>query len=393
MRYHSVFKDETKLDINYTPPRLPHRQQQLELLNQYLKYTLTAPGKMTQRILITGNIGTGKTALTQRYGKTTTQKAKERQINLKYIHINCRQCKGALFLILQQAIQRFIPTFPKRGYSAEELLQTLMQILDERDAYLILTLDELEALIHREGSDPLYNLTRIQETHPKAPKRLTLICVLRQPEHLEKLDPSTRSTLQQNIIYLEEYTRPQLKDILEDRVLLAFTEGTVSTQSVDHVAQLAAREGDARYAIELLWRAGKYADSTDLREVTPECVRKAAISVYPTIRKDIIRSFSLHKKLFLLGVARHFRQTTNAYMSMGAAEDAYALVCEEYEEKKRGHTRLWKYMKDLSALGIIETRLSGAGRRGKTTLMGLPRVPASDLEEALEKELSEGEST
>ena len=390
MQYHSVFRDETKLDINYTPQKLPHRQEHLNLLNQYLQYTTAAPGKMTQRILITGKIGTGKTALTQHLGKTITRKAQERQINLKYIHVNCRQCKGSLFLILQQAIQRFIPAFPKRGYSAEELLQTLMQILDENDAYLILTLDELEALIRREGSDPLYNLTRIQEDRPKAPKRLTLISILRQPEHLERLDPSTRSTLQQNIIHLEEYTKPQLRDILKDRVLLAFTEGAVPKQSINHIAQLASKEGDARYAIELLWRAGKYADSTDLIEVTPECVRKAAVSVYPSIRKDILRSFSLHEKLFLLGVARHFQRTTSAYVSMGEAADAYAIVCEEYEEERRGHTQLWKYVKDLSALGIIETSLSGAGRRGKTTLIGLPRIPASDLEEALEKALSGG---
>ena len=390
MHYYSVFKDETKLDINYTPSKLPHREEHLNLLNQYLRYTTTAPGKMTQRILITGDIGTGKTALTQHFGKTITRKAQDSQINLKYIHVNCRQCKGSLFLILQQAIQRFLPTFPKRGYSAEELLQTLMQILDEKDAYVILALDELEALIFKEGSDPLYNLTRIQENRPKALKRLTLICILRQPEHLQKLDPSTRSTLQKNIIHLEEYTKPQLGDILKDRVILAFTEGAAPTQIIDHVAQLAAKEGDARYAIELLWRAGKYADSTGSREVTPECVRKAAVSVYPTIRKDVIRSFNLHEKLFLLGVARHFQRTTSAHMSMGEAEDAYAIVCEEYEKEGLGHTQFWKYVKDLSVLGIIEARLSGAGRRGKTTLIGLSGIPASDLEEALEKAVGGG---
>ena len=392
MRYYSVFRDETKLDINYTPERLLHRQEHLNLLNQYLRYVTMAPGEMAQRVLITGKIGTGKTALTQHFGKMITRKAQDRQINLRYVHINCRQCKGSLFLILQQAIQRFIPSFPRRGFSAEELLQTLMQILDEEDAYLILTLDELEALVRREGSDPLYNLTRIQESRLKAPKRLTLICILRQPEYLERLDPSTRSTLQQNIIHLEEYTEPQLRDILKDRVLLAFIEGAVPSQSIDHIARLAAREGDARYAIELLWRAGKYADSTGLREVTPECVRKAAVSVYPMIRKDILCSLSLHEKLFLLGVARRFRRTTSVYMSMGEAADAYALVCEEYDEERRGHTQLWKYVKDLSALGIVETRLSGVGRRGKTTLIGLPRIPASDLEEALEKALGGGES-
>ncbi|UCE43505.1 MAG: hypothetical protein JSV57_03845, partial [Candidatus Bathyarchaeota archaeon] len=318
-----------------------------------------------------------------------TRKAQDRNINLEYIHANCRQCRGSLFLILQQIIQRFIPTFPKRGYSAEELLQTLMQILDERDAYLILTLDELEALIRKEGSDPLYNLTRIQEDRPRAPKRLTLICVLRQPEQLEGLDPSTRSTLQRNIIHLVEYTEPQLRDILRGRVPLAFMEGAIPEQSLDHISRLAAREGDARYAIELLWRAGKYADSTGLKQVTSECIRKAAVSIYPAIRKDIISSFGPHQKLFLLGVARHFQRTTSAYASMGEAVDAYAVVCEEYGENPRGHTQLWKYVKDFSALGIIETRLSDAGRRGKTTLIGLPRIPSSDLGEVLEASLCE----
>ncbi|NIP66825.1 ORC1-type DNA replication protein [Candidatus Bathyarchaeota archaeon] len=390
MRYYSVFRDETKLDINYVPQKLPHREEELDLLKHYLRYTTTAPGKMSQRILITGKVGTGKTATAQHFGKSITRKAQNRDITLKYIHVNCRQCRGSLFLILQQAIQGFIPTFPRRGYSAEELLQSLMQILDERDAYLILTLDELAALISRAGSDPLYNLTRVQENRLEGSNRLTLICILRQQEYLEKLDPSTRSTLQQNVIRLEEYTRPQLRDILMARAVLAFTEGAVITQSIDQVAQLAAGRGDARYAIELLWRAGKYADSKGLSEVTPECVRKAAVSVYPTVRKDVIRSLGLHKRLFLLSIARHFRETASAHVSMGEAEDAYAVVCEEYDEERRGHTQLWKYVKELSALGIIERKPSSSGRRGKTTLIGLPRIPASDLEVMLERELGGG---
>jgi len=80
-------------------------------------------------------------------------------------------------------------------------------------------------------------------------------------------------------------------------------------------------------------------------------------------------------------------QAGTAYMSMGEAEDAYAVVCEEYGEKKRGHTQLWKYVRDLSVSGIIEAKASEAGRRGKTTLISLPRVPASDLEEELSKAL------
>jgi len=389
-RYSSVFKDESKLDINYIPQHLLHRKLQLTLLNQFFRFAVENPGKMTQRALIMGHIGAGKTVLSQHFGLNITREAKQRNINLNYIHINCRECKGSLFMILQRTIMKFIPNFPRRGYSAEELLQALMQILDEKDAYLILTLDELESLVQNEGSDPLYNLSRIQEDRINVPKRLSLICILRQPEHLENLDPSTRSTLQRNIVQLREYSESQLEDILDERVNLAFRDGTVPHQTMNLIAELGKSEsGNARYAIELLWRAGKYADASEMREVLPECVRNAVVSVYPVVRRDIIPEFGFHEKLFLLGVARYFKQTDSAYISMGDAEEAYALACEEYGEKQRGHTQIWKYVKVLSESAIIETMVSGVGQRGKTTLISLPRVPASDLEQEISKLLSQ----
>lgn len=386
-RYLSVFKDESKLDINYVPPRLPHRGPQLDLLNKFFRFIIESPGKMTQRVLIVGNVGTGKTVLAQRFGLSIAREAQERGTNLHYVHVNCRECKGSLFMILHRTITKFYPNFPRRGYSEVELLQMLMQVLDERNAYLILVMDELESLIQSEGSDPIYSLTRIQEDRVKAPQRLSLICILREPECLDKLDASTRSTLQRNIIHMEEYSASQLQDILNDRVALAFRHGAVSTQTIGIISELAAEEGDARYAIELLWRAGKYTDVSESPEVLPEYVRKAAVSVYPVVRKDSISSLSFHEKLFLLGVARRFKQTEAAHLSMGEAEDAYAVVCEEWSQKKRGHTQLWKYVKELSALGIIKIEQSSVGQRGKTTLISLPRVPASDLERELNKAL------
>jgi len=386
--YFSVFKDESKLDINYVPPSLPHRKAQLELLNQFFRFTIESPGRMTQRVLITGRIGTGKTVLSQHFGLGVTRKAQQRNVNLHYVHVNCRECKGSFFMILQRVILRFYPNFPKRGYSAEELLQALMQILDEKNAYVILALDELEALIRSEGSNPIYSLTRIQEERPKTAQRLSLIGILREIQDLDSLDPSARSTLQRNIIHLKEYLKPQLRDILEDRVTWSFKSDTVPSQTLDLIAEAATLEGgDARYAIELLWRSGKYADTERSKEVLPEHVRKATSSVYPVVRKDTIAELSLHEKLFLLGVARRFKLTDAAHISIGEAEEAYAIVCEEHDEKRRKHTQLWKYAKVLSALDIIETQPSSLGHRGKTTLISLPRIPASELERELSRVL------
>ncbi len=390
-RYFSVFKDESKLDINYIPLHLPHRGSKLSFLNLLFRFVVERPGKMAQRVLITGMVGTGKTVLSQRFGLNKVKEAQDKGINLHYIHINCRECSGSLFLILQRAIVKFYPNFPRRGYSADELLHILIQILDERDAYLILAIDELEALIRGGGSDPIYKLTRVQENRLGAPQRLSLICILREPSHLETLDSSTRSTLQHNIIHLEKYSTPQLRDILYDRVALAFRSGAVSEQNIEFVAESAASDrGDSRYAIELLWRAGKYADTSDSSEILAEHIRKASVSIYPVIRKDQISSLKLHEKLLLLGIARRFKQTKVAYISIGEAEEAYAIVCEEHNKNPRKHTQIWKYVKELSALDILKTEISGIGQRGKTTLISLPKVPASDLEKELKNTLYAG---
>jgi cell division control protein 6 len=382
--YRSVFKDETKLDINYVPYRLPHRDRELRLLVEFFSFLLRTPEKMTQRIMITGDVGTGKTVLSQRFGADITREARRRRINLRYVHVNCREYRGSLFLILHHIVSFFHPNFPRRGYSAEELLSILLQVLDEEKTCVVLALDEFESLVEREGAEAVYKLTRSQEIRLNKPQRISLICILRGLEAIKQLDVSARSTLQSNIIHLERYSKQQLIDILDDRVSRAFKPLIVSEDTVNLTAELAFSEnGNARFGIELLWRAGKYADSEGLDVVTPEGVRKAASSMYAVIRKSDLASLRLHEKLFLLGTARFFKEHEKTYASLAEAEQAYTVACEEFDVQSHSHTQLWKYLRTLSALGIVETEVSTVGSRGRSTLISLPRIPAYELEKEL----------
>jgi len=383
-QYRSVFKDETKLDITYIPNRLPHRDRELRLLMEFFSFILQFPAKMAQRVIIFGDVGTGKTVLSQRFGVDITHEANKFGINLRYVHVNCREYRGSLFLILYHIVSVFHPTFPRRGYSAEELLRILLQILDEENAYVILALDEFESLVERENSEAVYKLTRLQEIRQNKPQRLSLICILRDLKVIEQLDSSTRSTLQSNIISLVKYSKHHLIDILNDRVSLAFKPLTAPEDTISLTAELAFSEGgNARFGIELLWRAGKYADAEDLDVVTPECVRKAVSSIIPTMRKSDLASLSFHEKLFLLGIARIFKEGQKAYISLTDAEQAYTIVCEEFNMKPHSHTQLWKYLQTLSHVGIVETEVSAAGNRGRSTLIYLSRIPIHELEKEL----------
>ncbi len=384
----TVFKDEAPLSLEYMPRRLLHRDAQMRFLTQLFRFSVENPFSTSQRVLITGDVGTGKTVLSQRFGADLVKAAKNRKINLQYSHVNCREAKGSLFMIIKRVLTQFEPEFPKRGFAPEELLHTLMDVLDDKNMHLILALDELENLIRTEGTNPIYNLTRIQEERVGKPIRLSLICILREQEYLQKLDKSTIDTLQRNIVRLDKYSSLQLIEILRDRAELAFKENVVSDEALQLVAGIGEQSGDARYSIELLWRAGKYADSENVKHVSTEHVRKAAGSVYPTLRGEYISALSPHEKYMLLALARVLGESQEAYASIGSVEREYKAVCEEYDDEPRKHTQIWKYARGLSAIGVIAASKSGEGVRGKTTLLGLQSIPASTMREQLEAALT-----
>jgi archaeal cell division control protein 6 len=386
-----VFKDESKLDINYIPQKLPHRETQHRLLMEFFNFIMRCPEKMAQRVILTGDVGTGKTALAQYFGASITSEANKRGVKFRYVHVNCREYRGSLSPILHRAVTVFRPNYPARGYGSEEILGTLMQVLDEENAHMILTLDEFDSLIEKEGSDAVYKLTRLQETRQDKPQRLSFVFIMRNLKAIEQLDESARSTLQRSIIQLERYGKPQLIDILNDRIAMAFELGVVAEDVLDVIAELAFTEtGNARFGIELLWRSGKYADAEDAGCVEPEYVRIAVSSIIPGLRRSELSGLGLHEKLFLLAVARYFKENEQAYVSLSEVEKAYAVVCEEFDETPNGHTQVWNYAQYLAKLGVLKTEVATAETRGRTTRLSLPTIPAGELEKEITASLQPG---
>ncbi len=197
---------------------------------------------------------------------------------------------------------------------------------------------------------------------------MSLLFILRDLKAVDKLDTSTKSTLQRNVVALVRYEKMQLADILNDRVSLAFELGVVPEETIVLVSELASSEsGNARFAIELMWRAGKYADAEDSVSVEPECVRKAVSSIIPTLRRSELDALGFHERLFLLAVARFFKENPQAYVTLSQAEQAYSVVCEEYGEQPNSHTQVWKYVQLFSSLGILKTEVATAATRGRST--------------------------
>jgi archaeal cell division control protein 6 len=351
---------------------------------EFFRFMLTCPERMAQRAIITGDVGTGKTALSQRFGSDIVSEATKRSLKVKYVHVNCRENRGALSMILHQVITVFNPQYPMRGYSAEEMLQALTQTLDEQNSFVIIALDEFDSLIEKEGSDAVYKLTRLQETRAGKPQRVSFVFILRNLSAIEQLDESAKSTMQRTVISLQRYGKSELVDILGDRVQMAFEQCSVADDTLSLIAELAASEnGNARFSIELLWRAGKYADAEESECVSPECVRKAVSSIVPSIRRSDLESLGLHEKLFLLAVARFFKESEKGYVSIAAAEQSYNVVCEEFSVQPHVHTQLWNYVQYFFKIGLLRPEAKGEVGLGRHTYFSLPSVPAGELEKEL----------
>ncbi len=377
-----IFRDVSKLSFDFVPEKMPHRDKQMRTLRNLFHPLVEA--NLSQNVFLVGNVGTGKTHLSKRFCMDFQEFARGRDKNVQWVLVNCRQ-RTTEDAVLLAILKKWDERFPDRGFSIPEKLSVLRKHLERDKAHLIVVLDEADTLV-RKSSDLIYSFTRFDEEY-QGPRGSVSVILISQKHILTYLDKATLSTFKRsNVVEFGKYSKEELADILEDRVDLAFFPDVVRGECVDLIADIASEYGDARYAIEILQKAGDLALDEDMREVLPEQVREARATTHALLSEESLEALDRPKMVALLALARKLEK--KAYITTGEAEEAYSLACEEYGEKKRGHTQFWKYLQDLDILGFIEAKPSGEGVTGKTTIISLQEVPARALIHSLEVALS-----
>jgi cell division control protein 6 len=380
----SVIKDLRALDFDYVPAELPHRTEQLKKLAQMFKPLFV---NVAQNAYVRGPVGTGKTALTKYFCQSLVQIARKQGKILEYIHINCRK-RSTNSMVLLGVLTHFDPRFPDRGFSVQEMLQILRTHLQRKEAQLILVLDEVDALLKKDGSTLIYDLTRFNDEAMRTTTPVSVI-LISQKDVFSEFEAATLSTFKRsNTIVLEKYTREELYDIIRQRVSLAFHANTVLSESIDLIADIASESGDARFSIELLWKAGMYADEKHAKQVMPEHVRAAKAETYSIVTETKLRNLGKHHLLTLLAIAKRLQKENAAYANTGDVEKTYTITCEEYSEEARAHTMFWNYLKEIEQAGFIRVKPSGKGQVGNSQLISLPDIPAEVLRGKLEELLA-----
>lgn len=335
-----IFKNRDILSHRFIPDELPHREAELREIASYLKHALK--GSTPPHLLILGHTGTGKTVTVKKLLQEMREVAGDK-VNIMYTIAN-----GTPFQVLNDLAAEMDPTIRFTGLSFKEAWNRFRKLISNGKISIIV-LDEVDKMLLR-GSDLLYFLSREEK-----------ICVISISNRINVMDmimdKRVLSSFNPIKITFPKYNAIQLRNILEIRAKDAFYEGVLEDGVIPLCAAYATqREGDARYALDLLAYAGDEAVRRMNDRVLVEHVNIAKRKLEEDFIKQSIRNLSLTQKLLLLAVLK---------CDGGYTKDIYNL-CNKYlrrlKEDPLSNRRLSSLLSDLEMYGFVEYAKKGMGK-------------------------------
>jgi len=388
----SVFVNKNKISPHYVPEKLPFRDEQIRELSLWLSPALKK--EKPHNIFIYGKVGTGKTSAVRHVVNQLDNISKENKLSLYTIYLNCRnyQTKHA---ILFYCVQSFYPDKNFVGYSKSFIYDKFITYLKEKLLNFVVILDEIDKIKDKEIDDLIYTLSRSNDELGVG-SSVTMIGISNNLFFMSRLDPRTKSSLCEQEAVYPPYNAEELKEILNQRVSVAFKEGTVLESAVNAASAIAAKEsGDARTALMLLLKAGEITDMHKKDVVTDKEVILAKDKVEHEIIRSMVLTLPVQLQLVLLaiteksdtpkGILKIDGSFEDNVLYSGEIYDAYTIFAQKYGEKPVSMRWFREYINELEAYGFISTTQSGKGVKGNTTLIKLG-VDSKSIKELLKTE-------
>jgi len=376
-----ILTREETLDPSFLPPRLVHREKELDLLTRRYREAL-AKG-IPFHLLLTGGVGSGKTALARRLVSDLERSGRLGDFPVRSAYINCwrRASDRTVMLDLLRSVH---VSLPDRGYSLSEMLDVFEQGLRRNPQHLVVILDEAAALVRQE-TKLVYLLSRSREVELGS---ISLVLVAVE-DLFPYLDPASRSSFGvTHRVALPPYDRAALAEILEARAQLALRAGSYDHEVLDQVAGIAAPNGDARFALEILSGAAHAAEEAGSASISPEHVRRAKGSLLPTVAEDHLEALSTNQLGVLLALSRSLKGR-GATVPSQRLRSTHAALLEELGGPAMSRTTFWRTLKELERDGLITLE---TGATGESSRIGMDEMPASFLATLLEERLERDRS-
>lgn len=382
----SIFRNKSALEHSYVPDRLPMRETERKKLLGVISEFFSSGGTY-KGILVYGSFGTGKTVLSRRIAYDLESEFSD----LLSIYVNCRFSRR-VYRVLSKIVEQISPDLPHRGLARDEFLELIFLSAREKADKMLLILDEIDSLFWgNEGkiaADFLYSISRFWE-QDKGGLSLVVISISRDQTFLYQwLDAATRSSYIQEKLILKKYNAKELQEILEYRAELALIDGAVTRENIMFLADFVADQvqGNARVAIDLLRKAAELAEAENSSVINTEHIRRAMKEhiILPHLDDEILLGLGKQKLLLILATIRALKALNKPYVTRREVYGFYKQVCEEYNEKPRRNTQIWRYLREINHdLGsIIRITVSGQNQRGRSTRISIS-VPIDSLEKVI----------
>lgn len=371
-----IVKDGSKLDFDYVPARLVCREAQMRDLETDFR-PMAMDGRPCSAF-VTGGVGTGKTVTVKRFVADMTEHMASHG-GMDSVYVNCRT-RSSEYAVILTLVRHFDPGYPDRGFSAEEMMQSLGRHVASAGVPFVIVLDEADALLKGNGRDIIYQLSRFSEL---ASGRASIsVILISQSSVAPLLDPASMSSFRRaNAVRFPLYTEGELFQIVRSRADEALYPDTLTDDCARLIASV-AKGGDARFAIEVLEKAADIAEGEEAGYVTPDDVRSAGAMIYSTVSESKLEELDLQRMIALLAISRAMKDKSS--VMMGAAEKTYAVVCEEYGQPARKHTQFYTYVQDIERLGLISTKVVRDPDGGRATSIAIDGIPPRELADRLE---------
>lgn len=367
----SVFSNKQALSPHFVPEALPFRENELRKMMESIAPVLR--GQKAKNLFLYGKTGTGKSSS----AKYVLEKLEaEKNPLVSALYMNCRVFDSR-YRVLQKIITTFHPKFARTGYSFAVLYEKLLDWVEEDGKQVVVVLDEIDMV--KDLDNLVYTLTRANDDLRKG--NVSLVGVSNKVDFKQRLDARSRSSLCEEELVFQPYNAEQLTGILQARSQLAFSSGIVHESAINLAAAIAASEnGDARYALLLLLRAGELAESQGKKSVIDQDVEASRKAAEEEKAFEVISTLPEQQQLLLYALAtlatdvsykRLVEDGGDKLYFSGEVYERYASVVKKLGKPPRTMRWYREYLKELEALGLVNMVQSGKGVRGHTTLIKL----------------------
>lgn len=363
-----VFKNRKALTDSFTPDTIPHRENQINELSRILAPALK--GGKPSNIFLYGRTGTGKTLISKYVGSELEKVGKSNNQEIKIIYVNCKMKKVAdtEYRLMAELSKHLGKKVPFTGLPTEEIYRVFFDELDKTNQTIVLIIDEIDALVEKNGDEILYNLTRVNQDLKNA--RLSIIGITNTLGFIESLDPRVKSSLNEEEMIFPPYNALQLQDILRTRAETAFIDGTLDNGVIEKCAALAAQEhGDARRALDLLRVSAEIAEREFKEKITIEDIDKAQEKIDIDRVIEIVKSQPRQSQAVLYSIVKISEK--NKEIQSGEIYDKYHEICSKQVLKTLTQRRVSDLVAELELFGIINTKIISRGRYGRTRMVKL----------------------